>query len=104
MKMKQITTLTLSLFILTSLLVSANDDGRPDQEVTFTVDKMTCATCPITVRKAMQRVDGVKEVTVDFDTKTAMVIYDASLTDAKHIGEASSNVGFPATVIEGNAR
>ncbi len=102
--MKRITALILGLLLLTSLLVSANDDGRPDQDVTFTVDKLTCATCPITVREAMLRVDGVKEVTVDFDTKTAMVIYDASLTDAKHIGEASSNVGFPATVIEGNAK
>jgi mercuric ion binding protein len=65
---------------------------------------MTCATCPITVRKAMQRVDGVKEVTVDFDSKMASVIYDASLTDTKQIADSSSNAGFPATLIEENAK
>ena len=97
--MKQITALILVLLFIMSLPVRANDDEDPDQEVTFMVDKMTCATCPITVRKAMQRVDGVKEVSVDFDTRTAKVIYDASLTDVKEIGEASSNVGFPAIVI-----
>lgn len=73
------------------------EDGR-GKEVIFTIDKMTCAACPITVRKAMQRVEGVKEVSVDFDTKTATVIYDATLTDANRIAEASSNVGFPATI------
>jgi mercuric ion binding protein len=104
MKMKRISALILVLLFFTSLPVSANDDEGPDQEVTFTVDKMTCATCPITVRKAMQRVDGVKEVTVDFDTKTATVIYDASRTNAKQIGEASGNVGFPATAIEANTQ
>ncbi len=65
---------------------------------------MTYATCPITVRKAMQRVDGVKEVTVDFDSKTAIVVYDASLTDEEEIAASSSNVGFPATPIEGKAQ
>lgn len=61
-------------------------------------DDEACAR-PITVRKAMQRVDGVKEVAVDFDTKTATVLYDSNLTDAKQIGDASTNVGFPATLI-----
>ncbi len=101
--MKRITALILFLVVSTSVVESAIADGGPNQEAIFTVDKMTCATCPITVRKAMQRVDGVKEVTVDFDAKTAKVLYDSTLTDAKQIGEASSNVGFPATVIEGNA-
>ena len=97
--MKRIIALILLLAVDTSCIVDANADENSDQEVTFTVDKMTCATCPITVRKAMQRVDGVKDVTVDFDAKTATVLFDSTLTDAKHIGDASSNVGFPATEI-----
>ncbi|HCK84173.1 MAG TPA: heavy metal transporter, partial [Hyphomonadaceae bacterium] len=43
----------------------------------FAVDNMTCATCPITVRTAMSRVDGVRAVEVDFDAKRATVTYDA---------------------------
>ena len=101
--MKQIITLILLLAVATLFILSASAGENSDQVVTFTVDKMTCATCPITVRKAMQRVDGVKEVTVDFDAKTATVIYDVTLTDAKQIGDASSNVGFPATVIADRA-
>ena len=55
---------------------------------TFTVEKMTCATCPLTVRIAMKRVDGVIDATVTFDD---------SETTVKEIAEASTNVGFPAT-------
>jgi len=100
--MKRIITL-IPLLVVTLFIASANAGGNSNQEATFTVDNMTCATCTITVRKAMQRVDGVKDITVDFDTKTATVLFDSTLTDAKQIGDASSNVGFPATVIADQA-
>jgi mercuric ion binding protein len=64
---------------------------------TFTVEKMTCATCPLTVRIAMERVDGVIDAKVDLDSKTATVAFDDSETSVKEIAEASTNVGFPAT-------
>lgn len=101
--MKRSTTLILVLVINALAVVSAFAGDGHDQEASFIVDKMTCATCPITVRKAMQRVDGVKDVKVDFDTKTATVLYDSNLTDAKQIGDASTNVGFPATLVEDEA-
>lgn len=67
------------------------------QTVTFAVEKMTCAACPITVRKAMENVDGVKSVTVDFNAKTATVIFDPAVTTPEQIGQASSTAGHPAT-------
>lgn len=70
---------------------------------TFAVENMTCAACPITVRMAMSRVDGVQRVDVDFDTETATVIYDPALTDITAIAEAAASVGFPAKAIEGAA-
>jgi copper chaperone CopZ len=45
----------------------------------------------------MQRVDGVKEVNVDLDSKTAVVTYDSSVTSTTEIGNASTDVGFPAS-------
>lgn len=78
--------------------VSAGDN--PVNTATFEVEKMTCATCPITVRKAMQRVEGVSEVYVDFESKSATVTYDSSTTSAQEIADASSNVGFPARIKE----
>lgn len=65
---------------------------------TFAIRNMTCAMCPITVRTAMEHVDGVKSVQVDFNAKTATVVFDPSRTTPKAIAAASTNAGYPATV------
>ncbi len=71
-----------------------------EQTVTMDIDKMTCALCPLTVRKAMERVDGVQDVEVDFDSKIATVTFDDSKTTASVVAQASTEVGYPATVVQ----
>lgn len=66
--------------------------------VTLDVKNMTCATCPITVKKAIERVSGVTAVHVDFDKKTATVTYDADKTKPDDLTRATTNAGFPSTV------
>ena len=67
-------------------------------EVSFNVPGMTCATCPITVKIAMSGVEGVQSVEVDFDSRSAIVIFDPGLTNAAAIAEASAQAGYPADV------
>ena len=69
-----------------------------DRTATFAIENMTCGMCPITVRTAMEHVDGVKSVRVDFDAKTATVDFDPSRATVKTIAAASTNAGYPATV------
>ncbi len=85
--------------IITALVLTANPALASDKDKTaaFNIEKMTCATCPIAVSKAMMRVDGVKEVNVDLESKTAVVTYDASIATISEIENASTDVGFPAT-------
>lgn len=64
---------------------------------TFAIKNMTCALCPITVKTAMEHVNGVKSVKVNFDAKTATVVYDPSIATADAIARASTNAGYPAT-------
>ncbi len=92
--MKNVTKLIL---LMATLIGTAAVAGQ-EATATFDVDKMTCATCPIAVKKAMERVDGVKEVTVDYESKTAVVTFDPEATTTSAIGQASTDVGFPATV------
>jgi mercuric ion binding protein len=92
------TKLVLLVVVFAVTGISAAD--KSVSTATFEVEKMTCATCPITVRKAMQRVEGVSEVQVDFESKSATVTYDSSTTTAQDIADASSNVGFPARIKE----
>lgn len=63
---------------------------------TFVIENMTCATCPITVKKAMSKVSGVSSVEVDFEKKTAEVLFDSQKTTISAIAAASTNAGYPA--------
>ena len=67
-------------------------------EVSFDVPDMTCALCPVTVKAAMRGVDGVQSVEIDFDARSATVIFDPALTDAAAIAQASAMAGYPANV------
>jgi mercuric ion binding protein len=92
--MKAIWAMITTLLLTTGMSLAS----EADETVAFDVEKMTCATCPIAVRKAMQRVDGVKEVEVSLESKSAVVTFDPSVTTAIEIGQASTDVGFLATV------
>ena len=64
----------------------------------FSIEKMTCAACPITVRKAMESVAGVDKTSIDFKNKTATVIYDPNVATIEQISGASTNAGYRATL------
>ncbi|MES2136951.1 MAG: cation transporter [Pseudomonadota bacterium] len=65
----------------------------------FAVANITCATCPITVKRAMRKVPGVQSVDVSFEKKTAVVVFDPSRTRPSAIVAASTGVGFPAKLV-----
>ncbi len=71
-----------------------------EKTLTFGIENMTCAMCPVTVRKAIEHVDGVASVEVDFEEKTATVVFNPDVTTPKEIAEASTNIGYPASQIE----
>lgn len=72
--------------------------AETEQSVTFDVPGMTCALCPVTVRKAMEGVEGVRQVEVDFEARTATVVFDPSAATIEAIAAASANAGYPAAV------
>jgi mercuric ion binding protein len=66
--------------------------------VTLDVQNMTCAVCPITVKKALERVSGVQQVTVDYASKTATVEFDDAAATTDQLTEATKNAGYPSSV------
>lgn len=75
---------------------SAGTTTAESQSATFAIENMTCALCPVTVRKAMEGVTGVKSVSVGFENKTATVLFDPAVTDTAAIAAASTNAGYAA--------
>ena len=68
------------------------------QTVTLEVKNMTCELCPITVRKSLEKVPGVRLVKVDFDKKTATVTFDPDQARAEALTAATTRAGYPSTV------
>ena len=66
--------------------------------VTLSVPSMTCATCPITVKKALTKVEGVIEAKVTWEPKEAVVTYDDAKTNPSALTKATENAGYPSTV------
>lgn len=71
--------------------------GSPET-VVLDVQNMTCPVCPITVRKSLQKVDGVVDAKVDLDHHTATVKFDPEKADIATLVKATTNAGYPATV------
>jgi periplasmic mercuric ion binding protein len=67
--------------------------------VTLGVEHMTCAACPVTVRKALSHVAGVSASTVDMKAHTATVTFDPTRTSPEALATAVSQAGFPAKVL-----
>ena len=68
------------------------------QTVTLDVKNMTCAVCPITVKKALEKVPGVTSAVVDFDKKTATVIFDPDKATPAILTKATLSAGYPSFV------
>ena len=68
------------------------------QSATLVVEGMTCAGCPVTVKKLLKKVDGVSEVSVDAKTHLARVRFDPDKTQADQLAKAVTEIGYPTTV------
>jgi mercuric ion binding protein len=68
------------------------------QTVTLSVTGMTCAACPITIKKALNKVEGVEKIEVSLEKKKAVVTFDDAKTTVEALLEATTNAGYPSTV------
>ena len=84
------------VFAATSLPAAA-----AQRTVVFSVPGMNCAVCPITVRKALQKVPGVSGVNATLEPPEAVVTFDDASTSVEKLLEATRNAGYPANLKTG---
>jgi mercuric ion transport protein len=65
---KSLVGLVLAIAVLGSL-------AAPSQTAVLDVQNMSCGLCPVTVKKALEKVPGVSQAQIDFHKKTATVTF-----------------------------
>jgi mercuric ion binding protein len=68
------------------------------KSVTLAVPEMTCSTCPVTIKKALTKEQGVTSVTVRYDKKELIVSFDEAKTTPDAIMKSTAAVGFPSQI------
>jgi mercuric ion binding protein len=86
------------LFLTTMLAIGVAAAQAAPQTVTLDVPGMTCAACPITVKKAISKVEGVSKVDVSYEKRQAVVTFDDAKATVQKLTQATENAGYPSTV------
>ena len=69
-----------------------------NKTVTLSVPGMDCEACPITVSKALKKVDGVEKVAASLERKEAVVTFNDAKTTVEVLQKATTNAGYPSVV------
>jgi mercuric ion binding protein len=83
---------------LLALVLASGPGSAAPRTITLDVQNMTCPVCPLTVRKALEQVSGVQQVTFDYESKTATVQFDDATATPGRLTEATAAAGYPSTV------
>ncbi|MEX2350368.1 MAG: heavy metal-associated domain-containing protein [Flavobacteriaceae bacterium] len=113
-----------SVLVLTMVLFSCKNETQPETKTveiettttekilnpdaeyisaSFEIEGMKCAMgCAKVIEKNIAKMDGVKEVAVDFDTKTATVSYDEEFVDQEKLTATVKNTSDTYSVTSWN--
>ncbi len=70
------------------------------RNIIIPISGMHCAACAKAVERAVKRLDGIREVSVNLVNEKARVVYDSSLVRISQIKEAISKAGYVPLDIE----
>jgi mercuric ion binding protein len=87
------------LLALTLCTLLAAPAWSAPRTVTLSLPTMDCPVCPITVKKALGKVEGVSRAEVDFAKRQAVVNFDDAKTSAEALTRATKDAGYPSTVV-----
>ena len=83
---------------LLGLMLFSSSAWAAVKTVTLSVPGMYCEVCPITVKKALQKVPGVTKVDVSYEKKEAVVRFDDAKATIDKLKDATFEAGYPSEV------
>lgn len=75
-------------------------DDVLDKEVVIPISGMTCASCVRAVERAINKLDGIKNVSVNLATEKANVLYNPEIIRLSQIKDVINKAGYKALDIE----
>lgn len=99
--MKKLLT-AMGLFALLSMSASTVLAGET-KTVKLAVDKMTCNMCPITVKRALKKVEGVSHVVAKYEgggNGWAEVTFDTDKASIEDLTFTTEEAGYPSRLIQ----
>ncbi|KAI4364903.1 hypothetical protein MLD38_020934 [Melastoma candidum] len=87
-------------------VVVQDEEGPQGSEASamFSASGMVCAACAGSVEKAVKRLPGIREASVDVINGRVHVLFYRDFVDEERIRETIEDVGFEAALIEGESR
>jgi len=88
------------LVAVVAVMLVASPAWAGSKTITLVVSNMTCAACPITVKKALTNVQGVSRATVSLEKQEAVVTFDEAKTSVEALVKATTDAGYPSRAKE----
>jgi mercuric ion binding protein len=85
------------------LAFAASTALAAQREVVLDVKNMSCPACPYIIEQSLRKVNGVSDVEVSYEAKTARVVFDDAVTTPDALSEATAAVGYPSKLREGGS-
>ena len=67
--------------------------------ITYRVSGMTCGGCAISVRRAVEELDGVESAFVDLKSEWANIFFDDTFVDPRRLAQAIVAAGYQPEVV-----
>lgn len=86
--------------VATLTLLTALPAFAATRTITLKVPGMTCPSCPVTLRTALDRIHGVHVQTSDLKFRTVTILVTDDRVSNGELTKATADVGFPSTVLQ----
>jgi len=81
---------------------AGTQQATADAKLAVSVEGVSCASCTLSIRRALKKLDGVKKVEPGSASNEAVVTYDAAKVKPEQIVQTINDLGFKAgTPIKG---
>ncbi|WFC40275.1 mercury resistance system periplasmic binding protein MerP [Pseudoxanthomonas sp. SE1] len=84
--------------VLSMTLALSSPGWAATRTTTLVVDDMTCSTCPVTIKKVLNRIAGVQKIDFRVEAKEVQVSFDDAKTTVSALIKATADAGYPSRV------